>query len=290
MPLRRAASLALLSVLLISALAATLWPASARQEDLARRMAGIQPALGQTAVDCAEWRTARPLVLLVLGQSNAANHAEAGPAAAPPLALWHAGHCYRAQAPLPGATGRGDSLWPWVNQALGSQLAGRPLLFVVLAVESSSVAEWTEDSTLHRYWQQQLRALQASQLKVDLVLWQQGEADSRAATSASQYRQGMETLRSQLDKAGVGAPLMLARSSYCPPAAHQPIHAVQTALGQQGSGFVAGPDTDALQGPLRSGGCHFSRAGLAAAAARWADSLDDWARMYQDTATGRAAH
>lgn len=290
MRFRRAAGSAGLLLLALSGMAALLLRPSAAETSLAQRTATLQTPTAAARVDCAMLRAQQPLVLLVLGQSNAANHAEPGVQPAPPLSLWHGGDCYRAQAPLPGATGQGDSLWPWLNQALGGELAGRPLLFALLAVESTRLADWTEAGPLHSQWQQLLQQLQASQLKVDLVLWQQGEADSRARTTPDAYRQGLRKLQAQLRATGVAAPIMLARSSYCPPAQHQAIHAVQTEFALQAAGFLAGPDTDALQGPARSGGCHFSRTGLQAAAASWVAPLRDWASKQQTMVQAQASH
>lgn len=246
-------------------------------DDLARRIAAIHD-MPITAPDCgAVFKGEEPVVIVVMGQSNAANHAApAAPAAVPvpPMPVLHLGGCGLAGAPVPGATGTGGSVWPALNQALGGRWAGRPIVWAVVAVEGSSIAEWTApDSALRAYWQTQVDRIRGTRWPVAAVLWQQGEADTRDRTAMADYRDALAALRAGVAARGVDVPWWIARSTWCPPHdGGQVREAVRELLAIPGSGFREGPDTDTLGAPLRDG-CHFSAEGTARAAALWADKL-----------------
>ncbi|OWQ93052.1 hypothetical protein CDN99_00665 [Roseateles aquatilis] len=245
-------------------------------DDLIRRLDGIH-GMPVTAPDCgAVFRGEQPVVVLVMGQSNAANHADPANAAAPPIApmpVLHEGGCGLSGAPLPGGTGTGGSLWPAVNQALHGRWQGHPIVWAVIAVEGSSIGEWTADGPLRKHWQTQVDRIKGTRWPVAAVLWQQGEADARDRTAMADYRDALAALRAGVAARGVDAPWWLARSTYCPPTdGGQVREAVRELLVIPGSGFVEGPDTDKLSIPLRNG-CHFTAAGAAQAATLWAQAL-----------------
>lgn len=218
------------------------------------------------------------MLLLVLGQSNAGNHGaeELAPASGgpPQVRAFVGGECVRAGDPLPGATGRHQSIWTRLPGELARLGYDGEALFVVLAVEATSIADWTRPSSpLLARLQVQLRDLQSAQLRPDLVLWQQGEADTQSGTTAEEYLRGFEALLSTLRAGGVGAPVLVAQSTHCRHADKAVVrHAVQRLI-EVHRDVLPGPDTDALQGEYRPSGCHFSRAGLDAAAALWAAAI-----------------
>ncbi|WP_148661397.1 sialate O-acetylesterase [Roseateles chitosanitabidus] len=244
---------------------------------LARRVESIH-GMPVTAQDCGTvFKGEQPVIVVVLGQSNAGNHADrADPAQAPlpPIPVLHEGGCGLSGAPLPGGTGDGGSLWPAVNQALGGRWQGHPIVWSVIAVEGTSIDDWTRpDGALRRYWTTQVDRLKGTHWPVAAVLWQQGEADARDRTAMAEYRDALAALRTDMGMRGLRAPWWLARSTYCPPHdGGQVREAVRELLAIPDSGFLAGPDTDALSLPLRNG-CHFTADGVTRAAALWADAL-----------------
>lgn len=246
-------------------------------DDLQRRIAAIHD-MPVTAPDCGQvFKHEEPVVVLVMGQSNAANHADPVPPSAapvPPVPVLHLGGCGLASAPLPGATGTGGSLWPAVNQALGGRWQGRPIVWALVAVDGSSIAEWTApESGLRRYWQTQIDRIKGTRWPVAAVLWQQGEADTRDRTAMADYRDALAALRAGVAARGVDAPWYLARSTYCPPRDGGQIReAVRELIAIPNSGFREGPDTDSV-GPSMRNGCHFTVDGAARAASMWAQVL-----------------
>lgn len=239
---------------------------------LKQQLAKIERRQPGAEIPCAPPGARRPMVLLVLGQSNAANH---GTSAAPSVAaipVFFRGRCFLAREPLPGGSGEGASLWPLVAANFGGQLNGRSLLFAQLAVESTTIADWTRSGPLRDALHAEIVALARAGLAVDLVLWQQGEADAKAHTGTEAYRQGLAELRRWLDAGGVRAPVVVALSTWCPGSDGSQVRDSIRQFAHSGKHFMVGPDTDALQGAMRSGGCHFSAAGLEAAAADWASA------------------
>lgn len=248
---------------------------SKQNRQLAAKLSLIEAPHLQPRLSCAAWRQRKPLVLLALGQSNAGNHGALAPLTEPPIALVSGRECLLAGDPLPGATGSGGSIWRRLPTQLQPGLGERSVVISVLAVDASSIADWTRpDSALRQRLETQARALLDMGLRPDFVLWQQGEADARLQTAPETYLQSLVQLRSVLNDSGIQAPFMLARSTRCRSAPHAGIRqALEQAL-IHGSGFVSGPDTDTLLGPDdRLDGCHFNARGLDRAAAAWSAAI-----------------
>lgn len=246
---------------------------------LQSRIDAIQPAPAAARNEpCTDWRAQRPLVLLALGQSNAANHGETGTAPSP-VRLAHDGRCLWATDPLPGGTGDGGSIWARLPPRLAAQLPDpwrqRPVVLAVLAVDATLLRDWVRaDSPLRARVLHMARTLVASGLVPHLVLWQQGEADARDNTPPAQVAAELDAFAGLLAEAGITAPWMLAQSTVCRSPPHAGVRDAVQRQARDGLRFVSGPDTDQLAGPaMRRDGCHFSAAGLDAATDLWAAAL-----------------
>jgi hypothetical protein len=225
---------------------------------------------------CREPGGVRPLVLLALGQSNAANHGpEQGPMERRAAVTVFDGHgCRRVGDPLPGGTGSGQSIWSRLPGRLAAQGVQRPVLLAVRAVDATSISDWTRaDSPLRLHLVAFVRAMGTAGLAPDFVLWQQGEADQRSGTGQSAYTAELGRLHADLRDAGALGPLLLARSTVCRSGPGEAVRAAMAAFAADRAGVQIGPDTDTLTGDLRRDGCHFSAAGLDAAAELWAQTL-----------------
>lgn len=271
--------------LLVLAAAAALWSwRSARatqvaQASLEARIAAIRPAPADARSEpCADWRAQQPLVLLALGQSNAGNHGDAGPAPTP-VRLVHDGRCLWASDPLPGATGDGGSIWSRLPPRLAAQLPEpwrqRPVVLAVLAVDATPLHDWVRaDSPLHARLLRAAGDLTATGLAPSLVLWQQGEADARNGTPAAQITAELNAFTGLLAGAGIQAPWMLALSTVCRSTPQAGVRSAVQQLTRDGRRFVPGPDTDTLAGAaMRRDGCHFTATGLDSAADLWTTAL-----------------
>ena len=285
-PLLAAGVLLMLQVLLDLGLAAAVvppwWRAAEADRSLGERLAGVVRSAAGNVRPCPWLATgagARPLVLLVLGQSNAANHGgEEGPPAAggtPSVTVFDGQVCRRVSDPLPGGTGAHHAIWMQLEAALAHAGEPREVVVHLLAVDSTSIDDWTrEGSPLRALLDQHLQAVGAGRMPVDFVLWQHGESDARLGTTAARYGAGFESLRGRLRQAGVGAPIVAALSTRCgsPGAGAQVRRAVEDLVAAHND-VLLGPDTDTLPGPLRNQDCHFTAAGLQAAAGLWALAL-----------------
>ena len=213
-------------------------------------------------------------MILVLGQSNAGNHgADSDSGQQGPQATFvFEGNCYRTAGPAPGATGHDKSIWPLLAQRLESA-TGKPVVFSVLAVESTRVAQWIEPGSFQHLLIETLASNRKDAFVPDLVIWQQGEADAIAGTSATEYREQFAQLVTFLRRSGVSVPIFAALSTRCRNTGGLPIRQAIAESVRADRTLRLGPDTDALSGLYRHDDCHFSEAGLEAAADLWAQSI-----------------
>ncbi len=245
-------------------------------DSLNSRLSQIVPVGKHTELSCAALAAARPLVLLVLGQSNAANHGAPSARSVAPVTLIAEGKCIQATDPLPGGTGTGGSIWQLLPAMLAKGTVSRPIVLSVLAVDTTSIDHWTNRSSpLRNRLESQIASMRHLRLKPDFVLWQQGELDARIETSQANYATGLHGLAHILKESGVDAPIILARSTICPSAPSAAIRNAVEAITTDDRLFRLGPDTDALSGEIFRDGCHLTVDGLDSAARMWAKIISD---------------
>ena len=275
-PLLAPFALALLALLAAAALYLHRRPPD-RDALMAGRLLARVNTAGAAQVDCRTWRAQRPLVLLVLGQSNAGNPGlgdaqGAGQPLPAPVQVMEAGRCSLSHDPLPGATGAGASPWSVLPARLAAGGLRRPVLLQVLAVDASAVDDWTRaGAPITRQLAQTLAANRAAGLPPDLVLWQQGESDARAGMHPTRYVRGLQALADSLRAQGVQAPVLLARSTVCRSASADGLRRAIAALAGSDPRFRLGPDTDAIT--QRHDGCHWSNSGRQQVAGLWATAI-----------------
>lgn len=266
------------AVMALASAARKVWQQGRHDGALAARMANIVPPPATAGQACSRPGAAAPAVWLVLGQSNAGNHGaeDEAPAqgSAPRVKVFAAGACVMTGDPLPGATGRHRSIWARLPAQLQRLGHSGDVVFAVLAVDATGIDDWARPgSPLHARLQALLDELKAHRLQPSRVLWQQGEADALLGTRAEDYERGFDALLATLRAGGVNAPVLAARSTACQRGDGRAVRVALRRLSERHADVLLGPDTDTLQGATRSGGCHFSRAGLEAAAALWAGAI-----------------
>jgi hypothetical protein len=266
-------------MLLLAAGARDIWSDLKADRDLAARIDAVAQRRADAVVEpCPMAGEAGSLVLLVLGQSNAANQGGTAMPTTPErdgrITVFAGDQCARSGDPLPGGTGRSRSIWSGLEDALTSNGVRRRVVVALLAVDSTSIDDWTRPSSpLHERLERLIDSMLASGLRPDFVLWQQGESDARRGTSAGAYVQGFERLRETVRRRGVASPMLLAKSTYCRNPATGAIRSAIDHLVAAHADLRMGPDTDALVGSMRVDDCHFSDAGLQAAAGLWAAAI-----------------
>ena len=226
-------------------------------------------------IPCRLGTESRPLIVLVLGQSNAGNHGEAGsiPVSAVNAATFYFdGECYWTTGPAPGATGRGGNVWSFLAPELARAI-GRPVIFSVLAVEGTQIRDWVEPGKLRERLEYTIAMHKRDGFVPDVVLWAQGEADAKGGTTRAKYAERFRELVTTLRGSGIHAPIVAALSTRC---RNEGSEAVRSAIGlvaATDSSITIGPDLDLLSVDYRYDGCHFSVPGLAAVAERWASAI-----------------
>jgi len=183
---------------------------------------------------------------------------------------FYRGRIYEARDPLLGATGDGGSVWlRFAAKAIASG-AYDTVVLVPFAVGASDIASFAPGGSLHDGLLAVAAAARERGLAFTHLLWEQGEADAFARTSAAAYRQRFGAMVASIRGLGVDAPIYVARATRC--AKVRPsdeIGNAQSGLADSAAGIFAGPDLDALGLADRYDGCHFSSEGLDHAAELW---------------------
>lgn len=216
----------------------------------------------------------RPLMVLVLGQSNAGNHGSSlpSPDARMQATFLFEGNCYRTAGPAPGATGRNGNIWTLLAPRL-ARATGQPVVFSVLAVDATQVRHWIEPGKLRHRLIETLASNREHHFVPAIVLWQQGEADARAGTTRREYHDRFAQLVALLRNQGITAPIVAALSTRCRNNGSEEVRTALQDSAARDSTVRLGPDTDNLTGPFRDNGCHFTASGLDAAAELWAPAI-----------------
>lgn len=216
----------------------------------------------------------RRLVILVSGQSNAANYGSVRAKAGPGVYVFHDNQLFPAADPLPGADNRRGSVWTRLGARLMYTGDYEAIVFAVTARGSSTVENWAPGGALHPLLDSTLRQLSAAGLSPDFFLWHQGETEAwQAQASGARYAGALAELIRHVRSAAPGVISLAALSTY---GAHTDGNAqIRAALAAAASlpGVLPGPDLDSLDAPYRSDGVHLNEAGLDAAADRWLAAL-----------------
>jgi len=254
------------------------------QFDAAQRLVAW-PGKRETA--CPE-RSPRVATILILGQSNAGNHAQsASPAASDEAVLnWHDGRCHVAASPLLGATGWQQEPWtPMARSLLASGKFDRVVL-APIAVAGSPIARWVGRGDLQPVLAREATQLQ-HRLDVTAVLWVQGEADFGRETSERAYTAALGHVVASIRRAGIGAPVHVYTATWClAPERWTPDNPVARAQrgvlawhGVRARNVLRGVDLDALLRPQdRFDACHLSESGVSQVARASARVLGGVAR------------
>jgi hypothetical protein len=210
----------------------------------------------------------------VFGQSNASNSGESRGEPHAGVFEVYGGRLYEARDPLLGAAGDGGSVWLRLGALEVTGGHFDTVVLVPFAVSTSEIARWAPGGNLHDALLRVISDAHERGLTFTHLLWQHGEADALAHTSGQAYRERFLAMLAAIRRAGVSAPIYVARASRCGRVRPvEEIRTAQSALIEPAKGVLAGPDTDALGFALRYDGCHFSAEGLDRAAELWRDAI-----------------
>ena len=231
---------------------------------------------GKIEVKCPE-QTSRTAVILIAGQSNAANNgAERHNSRHPDRVLnFVAGRCYAAASPLLGSTGFAGESWTAMADELLDAGAFDRVILAPVAVGASSVAQWARGGALNVTMIPLVQDLN-DHYRVTHVLWHQGESDFALKTDSAVYTERFLSFVDTLRANAVDAPVFVSKASRCGPTWSEAngIRTAQQLLSSAEPGLRAGVDTDELlQVQDRYDDCHFANSGEMKSARAWAAIL-----------------
>jgi hypothetical protein len=229
---------------------------------------------GKTEAPCPP-PTARTAIILAIGQSNIANHAEVRVATRHPKAAlsYFDGKCHVAGSPMLGASGDGGEFLTLLADRLIDDDVYRSVVIVPAGIGGMPIALWQRNGQLNDMLLHTLKGLPPG-YKVTQVLWHQGESDFLLTTPPADYVASFRSLVDVLAENGVDAPLYVAIATKCGPwTADNPIAVAQRSL-VDGRRVFLGVDTDAVLGPKdRYDDCHLSESGQRKTAAAYAEAI-----------------
>jgi hypothetical protein len=236
------------------------------------------------AVTCPQ-QTDRTAVLLLIGQSNAGNHAgqrfrsEHGET----VINFFGGQCYVAASPLLGSDGTSGEYWTQLGNLLLDRGSFDRVVLAPAAITGSEVSRWALGGDLNGAMIDTVSQLHRRDYRVTHVLWVQGEIDYVKGTNEKDYRDRFMSLVSSLRSHGVAAPVYVAIATKCLGKSNggtrfhssdNPVARAQLALPDPGANLRSGVNSDALLDDWdRYDDCHFSSWGEQKVVRAWADLL-----------------
>ncbi|KAB0680372.1 sialate O-acetylesterase [Aureimonas leprariae] len=230
-------------------------------------------------------QTDRTAVLLVMGQSNAANHGgqRFRSKHGDEVINFFGGKCFVAASPLLGADGITGEYWSELGNLLLDRGAVDRVILAPVAVSGSKVSRWTPSGDIHPRVVETVRELTTTGYRVTRTLWTQGEIDYVVGTGEEAYRDRFLQLVDSLRSEGVASPVYVSVTSKClgesnggtqTHLADNPVTRAQRSLPNAAPGIRAGVNTDELLGDDdRHDDCHFAATGEEKVARAWADLL-----------------
>jgi hypothetical protein len=241
--------------------------------ELARRDLAADGS-GRQAVDCGTIRQ-DAAILLVMGQSNAANSGDTLYRAKHDVINfnWIDGKCYHAEDPLLGTDGDGGTIWTRLGDELIDNGAYKQVVLVDIAVSGTPIRAWAGADGPTRHGVEAAAALRAFGRRFTHVLWHQGESDWQ--TPRDIYIRLFHTMAEYLRDNGVDAPIFVAQTTLCKGRRAPEIQQAQIQLPATMDNVFAGANADEVD-RLRDRQedlCHFKETGLAQLARLWRDAI-----------------
>lgn len=238
----------------------------------------------KTAVACPK-QSERTAVLLVLGQSNAANHAgqryrsEHGAR----VLNFYGNRCFVAASPLLGSTDARGEYWTRLGNLLIASKKLDTVVIAPLAFSGSEVARWARGGDLNALLIETAKQLREAGYRVTDVLWDQGELDYVMGTSTDAYREQLLSMVDTLRQHQVSAPVYVSIASKCLEPSNggfktddpdNPVTRAQLSLSETGDGIKRGVNTDEILDETdRYDDCHIGATGEEKVSRAWADIL-----------------
>ena len=222
-------------------------------------------------------KSKRNLIVLILGQSNAANYGEAFNRTEENIYMYFQQEIYRAKDPLLGSSGKKGSIWIPVFEELKKSRGLESILIVNIAQGSSSVREWQPNGIYGDQLRMTLSSLLERDLRPDFICWQQGEQDNLNDLSKDEYKNAFLNIKNEIHNFIDKIPILISITSFHPGSINpinKNIRAAQSDLIEQNKSLFQGPDTDLYIDDCRYDGIHFSTKGMNLVSQDWVKSIN----------------
>lgn len=215
-------------------------------------------------VDPGQLKNETTFCILAFGQSNAANHGLPKARVGQGIYSFNDGVFFPASDPLPGASGTGGSVWTRLGPRLRTNPENQSLVIACVAQGSSSVVSWRPSGENFKRVRNAVNGLGAAGLRVDLVIWHQGETESwTSETDGVAYQNSLSSVIVGVRQLGVSAPVLVCKTSRDGKGVvNESVRLAQASVCNPNKGVFPGPDTDALGSEFRHDGVHWNGRGL----------------------------
>lgn len=234
---------------------------------------------GRIPVEINNSETDRIMFALCIGQSNAANYGETLYTPVHNVYNFYKGKLYKAEDPMPGATGRGGSVWGLLGDSLIERGYFNKVVFITVAVGSTTIESWS-DGHCSTILSDTLKELKRYNIQLTYIFWHQGENDTFENTPSQLYKKRLYKIYKKIREYEPGTPLFISLASFTPWRADNPegigynIRKAQKEFIMENKNVYTGPDTDTLISPEdRFDGVHFSEKGMKKYALLWMKAI-----------------
>jgi hypothetical protein len=242
---------------------------------------------GKTQVEC-PFQARDTGVLLIIGQSNAANFGQKKFTTQYPshVVNYFEGRCYVASFPLLGAEGHGSEFVTPLADQLISKGTYTNIVIIAAGVGGSPISRWRRHGDINDFLISLIEEVQTialikkvqTKFRITDVIWHQGESDGSLKTTAKVYVSSFHSLLGTLTERKVTALILVSIATRWCSAGAKWTEANSVAIGQRmlidNKRIFLGADTDKLvELKDRYNSCHFSESGQIKTAEAFADSI-----------------
>lgn len=229
-------------------------------------------------------QTATTAVLLVIGQSNAANGAERRVKTRFPdrVLNYFDGRCFVAASPLLGSVGTEGEFITLLADNLIANGTYKSVMIVAAAIASSEIARWQKGGDLNQMMLSTVISFK-TRYKITDIIWHQGEGDYLLGTSGQAYAASFHSMRKSLTDIGVTAPIFISVSTFCGSGdkwkSDNPVAQAQQLLTDPKTKILLGANTDQLLGIAdrrKNDQCHLSESGQRKTASAYAGAIKEF--------------
>lgn len=221
------------------------------------------------------------MVVLTIGQSNAANFGDGSYTCKHPVYNYYKGDLYMAKDPILGANGPGCSVWTRVADRLIDSGLYKKVILVPCAIGSTSVQCWAEGDCKAQLLKT-LAYLKKDNIELTHIFWDQGETDNVDKTTKAEYKKRLKQVIGMIRAEQPNAVFFSTISSYFPFNNDNPfgisaaITAAQHEVIAEDEQVKLGPNTDDLNlAYYRQQDVHFTSKGLDQLAGDWVTKIKE---------------